>query len=194
MARPREFDPSEALDQAMRAFWRQGFASTSFEDLIKASKVNKQSLYCAFGDKRALFLKALGLYRHQVLTQIRTLLDQGGSPIEGVKRVMHFATLPAVEKSCPPGCLLANTALELGDKDRDAAREAKALFDGMEKLLSEAIKKGQKQGEITTRFSSSVLAQNLVNALNGIRILEKTGASHKQIRALSDLAVEMLKI
>src|SRR5258708_19962388 len=62
MGRPRSFDIDSALDRVLLVFWRKGFEGTSLSDLTKAVGVNRPSLYAAFGDKEALFRKALDRY------------------------------------------------------------------------------------------------------------------------------------
>src|ERR1700674_1550160 len=61
--RPRAYDPDVALAQAIDTFWDAGYAGTSLDDLSAATGMNRPSLYGAFGDKRALYLKALERYR-----------------------------------------------------------------------------------------------------------------------------------
>lgn len=72
--------------------------------------------------------------------------------LAAVDRVMRFAIMPTRAKNCPEGCLAANTALELGSTDPEAAGKVKKMFRGLEEIFGKAIKKGQKSGEITTRF------------------------------------------
>ncbi len=61
MGRPREFDVDEALTKIMAVFWAKGFEGSSLSDLVAATGLKKGSLYAAFGDKRAMYLKALAL-------------------------------------------------------------------------------------------------------------------------------------
>ena len=61
--RPRSYDPEQALQQIMEAFWKTGYSGTSLDDLSAATGLNRPSLYAAFGDKRAIYLKALAHYR-----------------------------------------------------------------------------------------------------------------------------------
>jgi TetR/AcrR family transcriptional regulator, copper-responsive repressor len=56
--RPRAFEAETALTHAMDAFWKDGFAATSLDDLSAATGLNRPSLYGAFGDKRALYIQA----------------------------------------------------------------------------------------------------------------------------------------
>ncbi|WP_208603608.1 TetR/AcrR family transcriptional regulator [Rhizobium multihospitium] len=57
--RPREFDPDDAFLQVRICFSRRGYAATSIDDLSDATGLARPSLYRAFGDKRAMFLRAL---------------------------------------------------------------------------------------------------------------------------------------
>jgi TetR/AcrR family transcriptional repressor of nem operon len=193
MARPREFDIDHALDRAMLVFWKHGYHGTSVADLMKAAGVQKQSLYCAFGDKHSLFVKSVEFYKNQVLAQVKALVAGADSPIAAIESVMRFAVKSAKAKNCPEGCLAANTALELGLRDPDAAVEVKKMFQGFERILSETIKKGQDKGEITSRFESGLIAHNLLNTLNGIRVLEKTGPSAQQMNSIVDMALAAIK-
>ena len=67
MARPRSFDPDEALDLARDVFWQKGFQGASLDDITAATGLNKPSLYAAFGDKNALFLKVLDRYHARIV-------------------------------------------------------------------------------------------------------------------------------
>ena len=55
MPRTREFDPDQALEQALGLFWQRGYADTSMEDLVEVTGVSRYGLYGAFGNKRELF-------------------------------------------------------------------------------------------------------------------------------------------
>jgi AcrR family transcriptional regulator len=193
MPRPREFDADKALDRAMHVFWEHGYHATSVQDLMKAAGVQKQSLYCAFGDKRSLFLKCLNLYTKQILLEIQKMLNDADSPLDGIARVMRFASLAPDSKNCPPGCLMANTALELGLGDPGVADEIRRMFRGIEKMLGAAVRKAQAQGEISKKFDSMAVGQSLANTISGIRILEKTGASKQQVRTVVEMALAAIQ-
>ena len=193
MARPREFDADEALGQVMRVFWNQGYQASTFADLMKAADVRKQSLYGVFGDKRSLFLKSLALYRNQVLSKVREVVSETDSPLAGIARVMQYAVRPPGPKDSPPGCLMSNTALELGRSDSDVAAEVKRMFRAMEEILTAAVKEGQERGEITTRFDSTAIGQSLANTINGLRILQNTGATRQQMQTVVDMALAAIK-
>lgn len=177
----------------MRVFWERGYHATSVQDLMKAAGVQKQSLYCAFGDKRSLFLKCLTLYSKQTLLATQKVLNDADSPLDGITRVMRFVSQAPDSKNCPPGCLMANTALELGLDDPDVADEIRGMFRSMEKMLGTALRKAQARGEISKKLDCVAVGQSLVNTVSGIRILEKTGASRQQVRTVMETALAAIQ-
>src|SRR6266496_5346237 len=87
IARTKAFDREKALIQAMRLFWRKGYAATSVEDLIETLYLSRSSLYDTFGDKRTLFLEALKLYSERVISATARTLNESPSPIAGIQKV-----------------------------------------------------------------------------------------------------------
>jgi AcrR family transcriptional regulator len=59
MGRPRQFDEMEAVRVAAAVFRRNGYASTSVDQLVEATGVHRGSLYGVFGSKYGLFLRVL---------------------------------------------------------------------------------------------------------------------------------------
>src|SRR5207237_3295974 len=76
VGRPRAFDVDEALDQALRVFWRKGYEGASLPDLTKAMGINRPSLYAAFGNKESLFRKALERYVEGPAAYVRRALTE----------------------------------------------------------------------------------------------------------------------
>jgi AcrR family transcriptional regulator len=72
--RPREFDADEALTAALRVFWSKGYEGASLSDLTEAMGITRPSLYAAFGNKEALFCKALDLYEREKLAYVSEAL------------------------------------------------------------------------------------------------------------------------
>ena len=62
MARPRKFDESAVITAARDEFWTRGYGATSVDYLTAATGLGKGSLYGAFGDKHALYLRIFDDY------------------------------------------------------------------------------------------------------------------------------------
>src|SRR5689334_4654560 len=113
MPRLKEFDPDQALERAMRAFWARGYEGTSIQDLLAAMEINRASLYATFGDKEQLFLKAIDRYGQRVFGPLLEPLEREPSGRRGLE--LFFARLleQVWRPDCPRGCLVTNSALEI---------------------------------------------------------------------------------
>ena len=96
--RPRAYRPELALAQARDAFWRDGFAATSLDDLSAATGMNRPSLYAAFGDKQALYVKAYASYRAEVRETFRPLLLAEAPLREKLRRILVRHVLVHLEQ------------------------------------------------------------------------------------------------
>jgi AcrR family transcriptional regulator len=102
--RPREFCVDQALAAALGVFWAKGYESASMADLTEAMGITKPSLYAAFGNKEALFHKALELYEVEKLQYTREALNQPTA--RAVAEHFMRGAIDAQMSSCDPkGCL-----------------------------------------------------------------------------------------
>src|SRR5580765_1495362 len=69
MARFKAFDEEQAIDSAVDCFWARGYEATSVRDLAEHMGIGGASLYNAYGDKRALFTKALERYANRSMRE-----------------------------------------------------------------------------------------------------------------------------
>src|SRR5258706_3949978 len=88
MARPKEFDQEKALRKAIRLFAQKGLAATSTDDLMRVMDLGRQSMYDTFGDKRALFLRALAMYVTESVHAINVELERHGSALSAVRSAL----------------------------------------------------------------------------------------------------------
>ena len=142
MARPKAFDKDEALAAAMGVFWRSGYERASLDVLLKAMGISKQSLYDTFGDKRALYLKALAHYREQTLTSMRTLFASVGSARDAFSRLLLGLSAESEEQHAR-GCLLLSANLERETNDVVIAQFLRENQAAVEKIFADAITRGQ---------------------------------------------------
>src|SRR5881397_579443 len=110
VGRPRAFDVDEALDQALKVFWRKGYEGASLPDLTEAMGINRPSLYAAFGNKEALFRKAVERYVEGHACHVRGALAEPTA--RGVVRRLWLAGIDLIaDPRRPRGCFLVQGAL-----------------------------------------------------------------------------------
>src|SRR6202044_3778124 len=103
MGRPRGFDTTAALDAAMRVFWEKGYEGATLTDLTEAMRINRSSMWAAFGNKEELFKKAFERYMTTYQGFMREAL---GKPtmrqvIESCLRgTVDFLSTPGNPKGC----------------------------------------------------------------------------------------------
>ena len=116
--RPREFNLDLALDRAMDVFWRKGYDGATLLDLTTAMRINRPSLYAAFGDKQALFRKALDRYAAGPAAYVREALAEPTA--RAVVERLFRETIDHVSNRCNPrGCLLVHGVLTCGEPGRN---------------------------------------------------------------------------
>src|SRR5829696_3725565 len=113
MGRPRAFDVDQALDQALKVFWRKGYEGASLPDLTKAMGINRPSMYAAFGNKEELFRKVVERYSADVGEHFAKALNQPTARKVAEALLRGTAEMLSDSKH-PAGCLLVQGALACG--------------------------------------------------------------------------------
>src|SRR5262245_29688993 len=120
VGRPRTFDTEKALDRALKVFWRKGYEGTSLPDLTKAMGINRPSLYAAFGNKEALFRRAIERYIEGPASRVREAL--GETTARRVVEQLWRGTIDLVtDPRNPRGCFLVQSALACGGEGSPVA-------------------------------------------------------------------------
>src|ERR1700736_1008997 len=135
MARPRSFDPDEALDAARDTFWQKGFQGTSLDDITAATGLAKPSLYAAFGDKNALFLKVLDRYHARIVANAERILNEGPSARDAIERWLKGFVPFCWGIKGSRGCLSVNTAADGVSDQKEIRKRIERFNRKLEQLL-----------------------------------------------------------
>lgn len=189
MARPREFDIDKALDRAMGVFWMKGYEGASLEDLLKAMKIARGSLYKAFDDKRSIYLAALDRYdKTEVEEGIAFLRDPAAG--DGLRRIRGMLE-SSKEDATRRGCFMCNAAVDQARFDS----EVEAKVTGMLRRLEDAIAVALKQSRKGARWSAkrrAATAASLLNTYMGLRVLARSGYSADDLQVIIDATLRDL--
>lgn len=174
VGRPREFDPDQVEDIAMRLFWDRGFEGVSVSDLTDATGVNRRGIYAEFGSKEGLFERAKQRY----------INGPGGYMVEALTRatareVAEGMVHGAAEATSGDthGCLLVGNAAGLAE-----------FRDAVVHQLARRFDQAVADGELS-EVDTLLLARWIAAVCQGISIQARSGATSDELHAIADLAL-----
>lgn len=166
--RPRKLDPDQALTAIIDVFWEYGYDGASTDILAKAAGATKPSLYAAFGDKQALFQKALERYALTISGQA-TEAFLTTTPIQAAVNV-YFDT--ALKNATRPdtnakGCLIASSAMASVNALPDIRDTLHGFMQrGMDRIANR-FDDEKAQGTLLGSFDSASKAALMVELMHG---------------------------
>lgn len=172
MARPREFDDEAALDAAVRCFWAKGYEGVSVRELASSMGIAGASLYNAFGDKQALYQRALTRYVEQSFRD-RVARFEGLPPRQAISAFFEEIIARSLADELRQGCMLVNSVFECALHDEAAQAPIIDVVRQIEAFFRRCVDAGQADGTITSAATAEDLARLLLGTLMGIRALAR---------------------
>ncbi|HEC04991.1 MAG TPA: TetR/AcrR family transcriptional regulator [Thiothrix sp.] len=174
MPRPRKYNNTDLLNKSMILFWEKGYSNTSIKDLEKALNITAPSIYHAYGSKESLFLKTIDHYLIQVVEQrINQYLKSTSTPIENIKSFF----LSVIEQTKPDdvrvGCLLTNTATELGVSIPEASRKIQQGLDMIKSAFHHELVRANENQPVRTDDKLEEIASTLLMSYQGLLVLSR---------------------
>lgn len=181
--RPREFCVEEALAAALRVFWTKGYEGASMTDLTVAMGVTRPSLYAAFGNKEALFTKALDLYERDKLAYIGAALEAPSA--RGVaERLLHGALDMQTTGSDPKGCLGVISSTACGSEAESIRAEVIARRVSSDALLLARFERAKAEGDFPDHIEPQGMVSYLGAVIQGLCIQAGNGAETAALKCL----------
>ncbi|MCA2436747.1 TetR/AcrR family transcriptional regulator [Rhizobium leguminosarum] len=176
----------------MNVFWDRGYHDAALPDLLNAMEISKGSFYKAFGDKKAIFLRALELYSDDAAQSIRKVLASDPSPKIAIRNAfLRFADLSSGTKG-RRGCFAVLTATEMLPGDTQSADLVRRHYKRLQDLFTQAVREGQAAGEIDEDVDPEAISHFIIAHAQGMRVLGKLGSTRKQTLEGVDLIMRML--
>jgi TetR/AcrR family transcriptional repressor of nem operon len=187
VARTAEFDRDVVLQNAMGAFWEDGFEATSMADLLAVTGLSKSSLYATFGGKRELFVEAYDRYRGLRAANLHAILAANPSP-GGIRDFFEEIIATGPDGWQRFGCMSTNQAVELGRADPAINARVAADQQLLEDAFTDHLLAGQGAGTVNTEIDARDAASALVAAFGGFQISVRAGMDRSRLsRALAYL-------
>lgn len=190
--RPRTFDPDQALDQALHVFWKQGFQDASMQDLTSATGLSKPSLYAAFGDKEALYLKTLERYLALLVERHAHVLRDEADGERAIRQFMLSMADMFADPALPGGCFVVNGTADCGGSTIPASVEAalRAALQGSEGMILDRLQRARRDRQLAAGTDCATLAAMFMSIIAGLAVLARSGATHARLAAVIDAAMK----
>lgn len=182
--RPREFDPDEALAAALRVFWTRGFEAASMAELTEAMGITKPSLYACFGNKEALFKKALDLYERDKMAYIGKALE-APSARAVAERLLSGALATHCGSSDPHGCLGVISTVACSNEE-EIRNHVAALRTASEAAVAQRFEQARIEGDLPDSVCPTKLAGCLTTVLQGLSVKAQGGACQEELKGSID--------
>lgn len=193
MPRPKEFDPTQALDSALECFKRHGFNGASMSTLTKEMGVGRASIYATYGDKRALFMNALTEYADATIGYFVAHLDAAEDPIEGIRSLVRNIAMWSACDDGRFGCFLVNSASELAANDPEIRAFVAQSFERIEGGYVRALERAREQGKIGADKDLRGLARFLCTVVVGLRVVGKARPDQQLLGDVAENALRCLE-
>ncbi|GGB41357.1 TetR family transcriptional regulator [Sphingomonas metalli] len=188
--RPREFCTDRALAAALGVFWSKGYEGTSMADLTEAMGITKPSLYAAFGNKEALFHKALDLYEAEKLQYTRAALKQPTA--RAVAEHFMRGAIEAQLSSCDPrGCLGVISATACGAEAESIKADVIQRRASSQAALVERFEQAKRDGDLPSHVDVAGLTSLLYAILQGMAVQAGSGASRADLERVVETSLAL---
>lgn len=192
--RPRAYDPQTALQQALGVFWSTGYSGASLDSIATAAGMNRPSLYAAFGDKHALYIKALEQYwefaaaaMHEALTDTTLALPDALMRFYEGQLSIYFSG-----DGQPRGCFAIGTATTEAAEDAEIREVLSDRLSRLDADLETRLRTAIDAGELKSDADAAALAVLASSLLHSISIRARAGKSREQLTELARNAVRVI--
>jgi AcrR family transcriptional regulator len=191
--RPRAYDPEAALDSILEVFWRAGYSAASLDDICQATGMNRPSVYAAFGDKHALYLRSIDRYRAISREHMREVFS-GDGPVRDILAGAYRRALDLYYSGSdtPLGCFMVGAVINDAVDDPEIRR---ALAEGLQQFdaaFARSIEAAQKKGEVDPSRDPDALGRLAAATLYYLAVRSRAGASRDELERFAAAAIDLI--
>jgi AcrR family transcriptional regulator len=187
--RPRLFDRTAAIEQAMQLFWDRGYEGTTFDDLIGAMKLSPSSFYHEFGSKERLYREAVDYYLSVSSSDVSRVLPSHRDTRAAFEAFIQETAAFFTNGASPAGCMISLAGTHLPPHLQSVADFTKSLRKGFEQELARRLRKGVSDGDLPPGTNVTELAAYFDAVIRGLAVHARDGASRKQLLAICRVAM-----
>lgn len=189
IGRKKGFDPDQALDAAIEAFWAKGFDGTSIDDLTQAMGINRPSLYATFGCKRSLFDKALERYSQTIGSKPLDALVKAEDITAGVRAFLSLSIDIQTREGLAQGCFVTTCGMVAGEPNPCLQAKLAENQASIHRTITARFDRAKSEGQLPQNFDSKMRATILLDFMSAQAVRARSGEGRCSLMgALEDRA------
>ena len=152
-------------------------------ELTNAMGIGRPSLYACFGNKDALFIKALDLYEREKLAYMQTALEAGSA--RGVAERLLRGALEVQRGSCnPKGCLDVISSVASSLECESIRADIAARRASSKAALIRRFERARSDTDLDPTFKPEALANYLIALAQGLSVQAAAGTSYEDLEQM----------
>jgi TetR/AcrR family transcriptional regulator, transcriptional repressor for nem operon len=191
MSRGKSFSPAVTLQQVADVFVERGYDGASLAQLEAASGLGKQSLYNTFGDKKAMYLAAVECATSR-WAGVQALMQSAPDGRQALQRFFDALSQDCASSDLQRQSCIVSAGLLEGIDDDDIRQRLQAKWNGTHALLKGAVSRGQADGSIANTDRPQDLADHLMTAMSGLRVMARTQPGAARLKRVVAQALSVL--
>ena len=188
--RPKTFDRSVALNQAMKLFWERGYIGTSFDDLIGAMGISPSSFYNTFGSKEHLYREAAEAYAAHSREWFAAELEAPTHTRTAFHRLLTRGAYEITRPDQPVGCMISLACIQVPPPLEPVRQVMAGYRCGAEAAMAARIQRGIDEGDVPNSTNVQALAAFYSALSRGMAVLARDGATRERLLEIVDIGMQ----
>jgi AcrR family transcriptional regulator len=191
--RPRTFDKSLALKNAMYVFWAKGYEGTTMSDLVEAIGVKGPSVYAAFGNKDAIFVEAVKEYSEMMLSGPLKALTDEPDIYQTIKKLLEANLDFFMNSANPRGCLVMTSAINVTPEHTELVSFVRSYRDDYKERLVKRFELALREQQIRRDSNPDDLAEYCLMVIHGMALRVRDGSAFEQLSRVVEISLSGLR-
>jgi len=185
------------IEQSAHLFNQRGYAGTSLQDIMAATKLTKGGIYGHFESKEEIALAAFEYASGKVLNLLGQTINSQTTATGKLEALLYFYKKYLISPPVTGGCPVLNTSIEADDTNPLLRASVVKVLNKMHKSLENIVQLGIQQSEFKASTDVAQFAILFVSMIEGGVMVSKAYGKplylHTVIKQLQHM-IDQMKI
>lgn len=156
------------LEAAFEEMYINGFQGMRVEHILAKTQLTKGAFYHHFPSKKSLGYAVVDDILFTVKRRLLEPLEQSDDPITTCLDILSQTLNAMSDDELALGCPLNNLSQEMSSIDQGFAERLSAIYMYWQKVLQQALTRGQQAGTVATNIDSAAVSLFIISSIQGI--------------------------